>query len=103
MEANSCSLEEIWTSPENSCSTVPKISLANGIVYLYTYELLPNDDYTWSLTGVDFESGETVFAIPTGRGQQYADFGAPITLSPAGGAVYLGSTGGLMRIRDVGP
>ncbi len=97
------SLDEIWTSPENSCSTVPKISLANGIVYLYTYELLPNDDYAWSLTGVDFETGETAFEIPTGRGMQYVDFGAPITLSPVGGTAYLGSTGGLMRIRDVGP
>ncbi|MBM3133378.1 MAG: hypothetical protein FJZ95_10175 [Chloroflexi bacterium] len=92
--------KEIWTSPENSCSTVPKASLASGILYLYTYEALPGNEYGWHLTGVDVETGETVFRIPTGKGLQYTDFGAPITLGPNGGTVYMGTMGGLIRVRD---
>ncbi|MFO8011155.1 MAG: hypothetical protein R6U89_10145 [Dehalococcoidia bacterium] len=94
--------EEIWTSPENSCTTVPKLSLANGIVYLYTYQALADEDYGYYLTGVDFESGETVFRIPVGTGFDYQDFGAPITLSPEGGTAYIGGFGGLIAIRDSG-
>jgi hypothetical protein len=92
--------KEIWRSPENSCTTVPKISLANGLVYLYTYELLPDDDYAWYLTALDFETGQTVFKILTGTGLWYTDFGAPITISPNGGTVYIGTMGGLVRIGD---
>jgi uncharacterized repeat protein (TIGR02543 family) len=93
--------KEIWRSPENSPTTVPKISLANGLVYLYTYEPLPNDDYAWYLTALDFETGQTVFRIPTGTGLWYTDFGAPMTLDPNGGrTAYIGTMGGLLRIRD---
>ena len=90
----------IWRSLENSCTTVPKISLANGLVYLYTYELLPDDDYAWYLTALDFETGQTVFRIPTGTGLWYTDFGAPITLSPNGGTIYIGTVGGMLHIGD---
>ena len=92
--------KEIWRSPENSPTTVPKISLANGLVYLHTYELLPDNNYSWYLTALDFETGQTVFKIPTGTGLWYNDFGAPITLSPNGGTVYIGTMGGLLRIQD---
>jgi len=96
--------QQIWSSPENSCSTVPKLSLGNGLLYLYTYERLPGNDppdnFGYYLTAVDFESGETVFRIPTGTGIQYTDFGAPITLSPDRGKVYIGSMGGLVTIQD---
>ena len=95
--------EEIWTSPENSCSTVPKLSLGNGLVYLYTYEPFEpagQDNFGWYLTAVDFESGETVFRIPTGMGGEYHDFGAPITLDPDGHIAYVGCLGGLIRISD---
>lgn len=94
---------EVWSSPENSCSTVPKVSLANGMLYLYTYERLSETEYAWHLTGVDVESGKTLFRIPVGHGFQYTDFGAPITLAPDGRTVFIGTMGGLVRIRDAAP
>ncbi|MBM4462040.1 MAG: hypothetical protein FJ012_01730 [Chloroflexi bacterium] len=95
--------KEIWRSAENSPTTVPKVSLANGMLYLYTYELLPGDDYAWYLAALDVETGETVFKIPTGTGLWYTDFGAPITLSPDGKTVHIGTLGGLLCIRDGKP
>lgn len=97
------SCKEVWTSPEDSCSTVPKISLANGLVYLYTYERLPGTDYAWHLTALDVATGQTVFRTPTGAGLTYTDFGAPITLGPDGRTVYIGTMGGMTRIRDLSP
>ncbi|MFO8100788.1 MAG: hypothetical protein R6U37_01260 [Dehalococcoidia bacterium] len=94
---------EVWRSPENSCSTVPKLSLGNGLVYLYTYEpFVPvgQDNFGWYLTAVDFETGKTVYRIPTGKGGEYHDYGAPITLAPQEGVAYIGCLGGLIRIQD---
>lgn len=93
------SCRQVWASPENSCSTVPKLSLGNGLLYLYTYERLVQG-YGYYLTTVDFETGETVYRQPTGTGIRYADFGAPLTLSPTGDTVFVGTLGGLLRIRD---
>jgi len=95
--------KEVWSSAENSCSTVPKVSLANGVLYLYTYESLSETDYAWHLTGVDVETGQTLFRIPVGEGFRYTDFGAPITLAPDGRTVFIGTMGGLVRIRDTAP
>ncbi len=91
--------EEIWKSPVKSSNVLPKLSLVTGLLYLYTYEYLPDDVYTWYLTTVDFETGETVFSIPTGTGLEYANFGQPMYIAPDG-AVYLGTMFGLLRIRD---
>ena len=95
---------EIWVSPENSCSPVPKLCLGNGLLYLYTYEKLPDnpppDDFGYYLTAVDFETGQTVFRIPTGTGTRYIDFGASITIVPGGGKIHIGSMGGLVTIQD---
>lgn len=97
------SCKEIWTSMENSCSTVPKVSLSNGLVYLYTYVWPPNtlgDSYQYYFTAIDFETGKTVFRVPVGSGMWYFDMGAPITLGPDGGTAYIGTLGGLVRIAD---
>lgn len=98
-ESGHYSCRQVWASPEDSCSTVPKLSLANGLLYLYTYERLAGN-YGYYLTAVDFESGETVYRQPTGTGIRYMDFGAPLTLSPSGDTVFVGTLGGLLRIRD---
>lgn len=92
---------EVWTSPENSCSTVPKLSLGNGLLYLHTYHPLQDDEYAWYLTAVDFETGQTVFKVRTGTGFDYNDFGAPVTLGPEGHVAYLGCLGGLVKVEDL--
>ncbi|MBN2495690.1 MAG: hypothetical protein JXR96_13940 [Deltaproteobacteria bacterium] len=91
---------QVWQSAEKSSQVLPKLSLANGLLYVYTYEWTEAEDYTWYLTGVDFETGQTALRIPTGEGLDYANFGPPLTLGPDGSA-YLGTMGGLVRVRDV--
>src|SRR5512139_753101 len=98
-ESGEYSCRQVWASPENSCSTVPKLSLGNGLLYLYTYERLTGS-YGYYLTTVDFENGATVYREPTGTGIRYTDFGAPLTLAPSGNTVFVGTLGGLLRIRD---
>ncbi len=90
---------QVWESPERSSQVLPKLSLSNGLLYTYTYEQLPDDEYTWYLTAVDFETGETSFRIPTGEGLDYTNFGPPLTLGPDQTA-YLGTMGGLLRAQD---
>ncbi len=97
--SGSYSCTQVWRSPEKSSQVLPKLSLANGLLYVYTYQRLPDDEYTWFLTALDFETGQTVFSTPTGAGLDYANFGQPLTLGPAGTA-YLGTMGGLLMIRD---
>ena len=98
-ENGSFSCTQVWRSSEKSCQVLPKISLANGLLYVYTYERLPDGLYTWFLTGLDFETGLAVFSVPTGEGMDYTNFGQPLTLGPDGSA-YLGTMGGLVKIWD---
>jgi len=95
--------EEVWSSAENSCSTVPKLSLSTGLVYLYAYswpEGTPGHGYQYYFTAIDFETGKTVFRVPVGEGLWYFDMGAPVTLGTDGGTAYIGTMGGLVRIAD---
>ena len=56
----------VWTSSEISPSTVPKLSLASGLIYLYTKPKgLPD---AWYLTAVDFCTGKTVWRRLIGTG-----------------------------------
>jgi hypothetical protein len=100
-----------WTSDEISCTPVPKMSLANGLVYLYTkpQNLYPPYFYPlnivdkWYFTAVDFETGNTVYSVLTGEGPFYNNNWAPITLGPDGGTAYIGAIGGLIKIQDATP
>lgn len=90
---------EEWTSSEISCTPVPKMSLANGLVYLYTKPKTALIDQ-WYFTAVDFATGRTVYRVLTGTGLNYNNNWAPITLGPDGGTAYVGCLGGLISIRD---
>jgi len=90
---------QVWRSSEKSSQVLPKLSLETGLLYVYTYEVLDDGEYTWFLTAVNFKNGETVFSIPTGKGLEYANFGPPMIMSPEG-AVYLGTMQGMLRVKD---
>ena len=91
---------QVWHSPEKSSQVLPKLSLATGLLYVYTYQWIEDlGDYAFFLTAVDFATGRTVFRIPTGQGLDYANFGQPMAIAPDG-AAYLGTLGGLLRVRD---
>ncbi len=90
----------VWESREISQTTVAKLSLGNGLVYLYTK--LPNAPLwtdAYYLTAVDYRTGETVFRIRTGVGLGYDNHWAPVTIGPDGTA-YVGTLRGLLAVRD---
>ena len=99
-EGNGCHL--VWESKELSQTTVPKLSLGNGLLYLTTK--MPDAPWwtdAYYLTTVDFETGETVYRLLTGTGLGYDNNWAPITLGPDGTA-YVGTFRGLVAVRDGG-
>jgi hypothetical protein len=90
----------VWHSDEVSPSVVPKLSLANGLVYLYTKEPGANDP--WYLTAVDFRTGRTAWKRNTGTGLGFNNNYAPVTIGPDGTA-YVGVIGGIVAVRDRTP
>jgi hypothetical protein len=90
----------VWESAEISQTTVPKLSLANGLVYLYTkLRDAPRWTDAYYLTAVDFRTGQTVFRARTGVGLGYDNHWAPVTIGPDGTA-YVGTLRGLLAVRD---
>ncbi len=95
--------KQVWHTNEKSSQVLPKLSLDTGLLYIYTYEWVEDaKDYDFFLTTLDFETGSTVFKIPTGRGLDYANFGQPLIIAPTGEAL-LGTMSGLVRVRDTAP
>ncbi len=88
----------VWTSTERSPTVVPKLSLGNGLVYIYTKPEGDTED-PWYLTAIDFRTGDTVYKILTGNGLGHNNNYAPVTIGPDGSA-YVGVLGGLVRIKD---
>jgi hypothetical protein len=91
----------VWRSDEISPSVVPKLSLANGLVYAYTKPAGDNDD-PWYLTAIDFRTGGTVFKKLAGTGLGFNNHYAPATIGPDG-SMYVGVLGGLVLLRDREP
>ncbi len=92
---------KIWRSEETAPSVVPKMSLANGLVYTYTKPAGEASD-PWYLTALDFRTGETVYKARMGTGLGFNNNYAPVTLGPDGTA-YVGVLGGLAALRDATP
>ncbi len=92
----------VWESDEMSMTTVPKLSLGNGLLYLYTK--MPHAPWwtdAYYLTAVDFRTGETVYRTLTGTGLGYDNHWAPITIG-ADSTAYVGTLRGLIAVRDGG-
>ncbi len=92
----------VWRSEERSPTVVPKLSLANGLVYVYTKEPQDDGDDVWYLTALDFRTGRTVFKAFAGEGLGHNNNYAPVSLGPDGSA-YVGVLGGLVRLADAEP
>jgi hypothetical protein len=89
---------KVWHSDEIAPSVVPKLSLANGLVYTYTKPGGVRSD-PWYLTALDFRSGKTVFKYKAGSGLGFNNNYAPVTIGPDGTA-YVGTLGGIVAVRD---
>ncbi len=102
MNADCDGAEVVWESREASCTVVPKLSVENGLIYLYTREInddIPKRAVAWYFTAIDFVTGETVFKIHTGCGKQWNNSYGPITIGPNGKA-YVGVFNGVISISD---
>ena len=89
----------VWTSDEVAPTSVPKVSLANGLVYAYTKRPTWWGVAAWYLTALDVHTGRTTFAVRTGLGVLMNNHYAAITLAPDGTA-YVATLAGLVRVRD---
>jgi hypothetical protein len=90
----------VWESKEVAQTSVPKLSIATGLIYLYTkLKDSPEGIDAYYFTAVDFESGRTVYRVLTGTGMRYDNNWASISLAPDGTA-YVGVLNGLVRVRD---
>jgi hypothetical protein len=87
----------VWTSDERAPSVVPKLSLANGLVYTYTHPDRSDGIHAWYLTTLDFRSGRTVYRRLAGTGTLFNNNYAPVTLGPDGTA-YVGVLGGVVEL-----
>ncbi|MEV6398702.1 hypothetical protein AB0M39_28645 [Streptomyces sp. NPDC051907] len=91
--------DTVWHSDVRSPSVVPKLSTANGLLYLYEKEPNRLGVDAWYLTAVDFRTGERRWRRLTGTGPAYDNNWAPLTIGPDGTA-YAGVFNGLVAVRD---
>jgi hypothetical protein len=89
----------VWRSAERAPSVVPKLSLANGLVYTYTKPPEADGTDAWYLTAIDFRKGNTVYKKLAGTGLGFNNNYAPLSIGPNGSA-YVGALGGLVRLWD---
>jgi hypothetical protein len=87
-----------WTSQEIAPTSVPKASLANGLLYVYTKPKALLED-AWYLTAIDIRNGHTAFSKLAGTGPQYNNHYAAIYLGPDGSA-YIATLTGMVRVHD---
>lgn len=88
-----------WTNDEIGPSTVPKVSLANGLVYSYTVKPNRWGVAAWYVTAMSARTGRTAFSVRTGTGTMFNNHGAPVTLAPDG-SLYVPTLTGMVRVRD---
>jgi hypothetical protein len=89
----------VWYSEERAPSAVPKLSLANGLVYAYTKPPRSDEVDAWYLTAISFRTGRTVYQQLAGTGLGFNSNYAPVSIGPDGTA-YVGALGGLVALRD---
>ncbi len=85
--------ERIWIADVLAPTCVPTLSTATNLVYLYT-----EDAGEFSLTGLDAQTGDLVFTIPTGTGP-YNNYYSAVTIGPDS-RIYIGTLIGLLVFED---
>lgn len=87
-----------WRSRETAPTSVPKASLANGLLYVYAKPAGDPAD-PWYFTAIDVDTGRTVWRRLTGTGPQWNNHYAAIYLGPDGSA-YIATVAGVVRLED---
>jgi outer membrane protein assembly factor BamB len=78
---------------------VPKVSLGNGLLYVYTKAMSNLLDDSWYFTAIDVRTGATRWRQRTGNGIQWNNHYASIYLGQDG-AAYMPTVAGLIRFQD---
>ena len=102
IDADGRGCRKVWHSDEISPSLVPKLSLANGLVYVYTQDAEGDSDDPWFLTALDFRTGKTVWRVPHGRGHPLEQQLRARSASGRTARAYVGVLSGLVMVRDTG-
>jgi len=87
-----------WTSNVVAPTSVPKASLAAGLLYVYSKPKKLLID-AWYFTAIDIRTGRTVYSRLTGTGPAYNNHYASIYLGPDGSA-YIATLAGMIRMKD---
>ena len=87
-----------WTSQVAAPTSVPKASLATGLLYVYSKPKTAAVD-AWYLTAIDMRTGRTAFSKLTGTGPAFNNHYAAIYLGPDGSA-YIATLAGMIRVKD---
>jgi hypothetical protein len=88
-----------WTSQVTAPTSVPKVSLGNGLLYVYSKPAGFLLDDSWYLTAIDVRTGATRWRQRTGNGIQWNNHYASIYVGPDG-AAYMPTLAGLIRFKD---
>ncbi len=88
-----------WTNPLSAPTSVPKVSLGNGLLYAYTKAASNPLDDSWYFTAFDVRTGATQWKQRTGNGIQWNNHYAAIYVGPDG-AAYMPTLAGLIRFKD---
>ncbi len=96
-EDGTCSVA--WTNALSAPTSVPKVSLGNGLLYAYTKAASNPLDDSWYFTAFDVRTGATQWKQKTGNGVQWNNHYAAIYLGPDG-AAYMPTLAGLIRFKD---
>jgi hypothetical protein len=91
-----------WTNPVSAPTSVPKVSLGNGLLYVYSKAASHLLDDSWYFTAIDVRTGATAWTQRTGNGIQWNNHYASIYVGPDG-AAYLPTVAGLIRFQDAAP
>ena len=94
---NTCSLA--WTSNVVAPTSVPKVSLQSGLLYVYSKPANSLGQDAWYFTAIDVRTGQTVYSRLTGVGPQFNNHYASIYLGPNGTA-YIATLAGMVSLRD---
>jgi hypothetical protein len=88
-----------WTNPITAPTSVPKVSLGNGLLYVFTKAASNPLDDSWYFTAIDVRTGATQWKQRTGNGTQWNNHYASVYLGPDGTA-YMPTLAGLIRFQD---
>jgi hypothetical protein len=90
-----------WTNEMTAPTSVPKASLANGLVYAWTKRASGWGVNAWYLSAMDARTGMLAFEVRAGIGSMFNNNYAALTLGPDGSA-YVATLAGMVRVRDAG-